>query len=231
MEPQYNDHNEPRLSDIPASTRRWIGHEVARVEDPALVTGRTEFIDNASVPGMLHAAILRSPHAHARIRRIDISRALALPGVVAVLTGEDVQRWSNASSGYPEGTGLHCMAIEKAHYFAEPVAAGGVAPARDVRAGEHGHHAGQREGAARVDAHDPRVRVRAAQDRGVQHAGHAGVVDELGAPGDQRGILHAGQFASDPAALAGGNVVEAGFAVVGAGRFHALLAAAAGCGQ
>ncbi len=123
MEPQHNDRNEPRLSDIPASTRRWIGHQVARVEDPALVTGRTEFIDNASVPGMLHAAILRSPHAHARIRRIDVSRALALPGVVAVLTGEDVRRWSNASSGYPEGTGLHCMAIEKTHYFAEPVAA------------------------------------------------------------------------------------------------------------
>ncbi|MCG3169899.1 MAG: Caffeine dehydrogenase subunit alpha [Pseudomonadales bacterium] len=123
MEPTRTDHGEPRLDDIPASERRWIGRELPRVEDPALVTGRTEFIDNASVPGMLHAAVLRSPHAHARIVRIDARRALALPGVVAVLTGADVARWSNPSGGYPEGTGLHCMATDKAHYFGEPVAA------------------------------------------------------------------------------------------------------------
>ncbi len=123
MNPHPDIPREPRLEDIPASARRWIGHEVTRVEDPALVTGRSEFIDNASVPGMLHAAILRSPHAHARIRSIDTSRALALPGVFAVLTGEDVERWSNPSGGYPEGTGLHCMAIAKTHYFGEPVAA------------------------------------------------------------------------------------------------------------
>ena len=123
MNSPQQTHDEPRLDDIPASERRWIGRDVQRVEDPSLVTGRTEFIDNASVPGMLHAAILRSPHAHARIRRIDASRALAHPGVIAVLTGEDVQRWSHPSGGYPEGTGLHCMTIDKTHYFGEPVAA------------------------------------------------------------------------------------------------------------
>ncbi len=114
---------EPRLEDIPASTLRHVGHEVQRIEDVGLVTGRVEFIDNVSVPDMLHCAMLHSAQAHARIRGIDTSRAESLPGVVAVITGADAKRWSQPSNGFPEGTGAYCMAIEKVHYVGEPVAA------------------------------------------------------------------------------------------------------------
>ena len=80
---------------LPTSKRRFIGREVERIEDRSLVTGHARFIDNFTLPDMLHCAILRSPHPHARIVRIDTSRAEALAGVAAVLTGEDMQRWCN----------------------------------------------------------------------------------------------------------------------------------------
>ena len=65
-----------------------VGHR-RRIEDPELLTGRTQFVDDLSLPGMLHCAILRSPFAHARIASIDVSAAEALPGVAAVISGED----------------------------------------------------------------------------------------------------------------------------------------------
>src|SRR5690348_16827117 len=65
-----------------------VGARVKRAEDPKLLTGRARFVDDIDLPGMLHAAVLRSPIAHARIESIDISAALAHPGVHAVLTGE-----------------------------------------------------------------------------------------------------------------------------------------------
>jgi CO/xanthine dehydrogenase Mo-binding subunit len=96
---------------------------VPRVEDAALLTGQVEFIDDLTLPGMLHCAILRSPHAHAGIEAIRSKAAEEMPGVVAVLTGEDVRRWTQPSTSYPPGSGLHCMATEKVHYVGEPVAA------------------------------------------------------------------------------------------------------------
>src|SRR6266487_719473 len=63
---------------------------VRRREDPRLITGAGEFVDDLRVPGCLHAAFLRSPHAHARIRAIDVSVARKAPGVVAVLTAADL---------------------------------------------------------------------------------------------------------------------------------------------
>ncbi len=63
-----------------------------RVEDHALLTGQGRFIDDlGSPPGTLHSAFLRSPHAHADIVSIDTRAALALPGIVAVLTGDDIR--------------------------------------------------------------------------------------------------------------------------------------------
>jgi aerobic carbon-monoxide dehydrogenase large subunit len=67
---------------------RWLGKSVGRKEDERFVRGRGNYVDDVSLPGMLHMAILRSPFAHARIRSIDASRAQELPGVVAVVTGE-----------------------------------------------------------------------------------------------------------------------------------------------
>jgi len=66
-----------------------------RVEDPRLLKGIGTFVDDVRLPGLLHALILRSPHAHARISRIDTAAARAIPGVVGVFTGADV----NASCG------------------------------------------------------------------------------------------------------------------------------------
>jgi len=65
---------------------KFIGARVPRLEDPALLTGRGQYVDDLHLHGMLHASMLRSPHAHARIRKIDTSKALAMPGVHLVLT-------------------------------------------------------------------------------------------------------------------------------------------------
>ena len=67
---------------------RGIGHSVKRVEDDRFIRGRGNYIDDITMPRMLHMAILRSPYAHAKLNGIDASRAQALPGVVAVVTGE-----------------------------------------------------------------------------------------------------------------------------------------------
>jgi len=112
-----------RLEDLPTSAPRWVGRRVKRTEDGALLTGRTEFIDDVVLPGMLHCAILRSPFSHAQITRVDASMAAALPGVVAVVTGEDARRWSHPAASSPEGWGVHCIASQKARYVGEPVAA------------------------------------------------------------------------------------------------------------
>jgi carbon-monoxide dehydrogenase large subunit len=66
------------------------GHSVRRIEDPSLVTGTGRYVDDVSLPGQLHAVLLRSPYAHARIRAIETAPARALPGVVAVYTGADL---------------------------------------------------------------------------------------------------------------------------------------------
>src|SRR5437879_3272923 len=65
-----------------------IGESIKRKEDGRFLRGKGNYLDDISLPGMLHMAILRSPHAHARIRSIDTTEASAVPGVVAVVTGE-----------------------------------------------------------------------------------------------------------------------------------------------
>ncbi len=69
---------------------RVLGRDVARLEDETLIRGAGRFVDDIALPGMLHAAFLRSPHAHAAITRIDASAAAAMPGVHAVLTLADL---------------------------------------------------------------------------------------------------------------------------------------------
>src|SRR5437764_771703 len=69
---------------------RLIGSAVKRVEDPRLITGAGTYIGDLSPVGMVHAEFVRSQYAHARIDHIDTSEALAMPGVVAVFTGADV---------------------------------------------------------------------------------------------------------------------------------------------
>ena len=66
-----------------------IGARIQRREDPKLITGHGNFIDDVNLVNMAHMSVVRSPHAHARIRSIDTSAALASKGVVAVLTAAD----------------------------------------------------------------------------------------------------------------------------------------------
>src|ERR1700681_4695585 len=68
----------------------WFGASIKRKEDPDLLTGAGRYVDDIKLPGMLHAVVLRSPHAHAGIRGIDKRAALALPGVHAVFTFADL---------------------------------------------------------------------------------------------------------------------------------------------
>jgi len=81
-----------------------VGKPERRVDSVKLATGRGTFVDDIAMPGLLHARILHSPHAHARISRIDTSQARSMPGVAAVLTHHDVPRvaYTTAGQGWPE---------------------------------------------------------------------------------------------------------------------------------
>lgn len=103
---------------------QWCGQSVERVEDAALLTGRGRFIDDLGVkPGTLHAAILRSPHPHARIRAIRADAARQMPGVMAVICGADVTRLS-ASLVVGVKAPIECwpIAVDRVRYVGEPVA-------------------------------------------------------------------------------------------------------------
>jgi len=106
---------------------KYVGRSIARVDAVDKVTGRAKFTGDLNVPGMLHGKILRSPYPHARIRGIDASKAAALPGVVAVLTSKDISDTRPIYSGRP------VIALDKARYIGEPVAA---VAAEDIRTAE-----------------------------------------------------------------------------------------------
>jgi CO/xanthine dehydrogenase Mo-binding subunit len=102
---------------------RWVGKPTPRKEDPKLLTGRAGYIGDVTVPGMLHAAVLRSPHGHARIRSIDASAARALPGVVCVLTGvEALDHIGPMAAFCAEPVPQTAIATEKVRYPGEAVA-------------------------------------------------------------------------------------------------------------
>jgi 2-furoyl-CoA dehydrogenase large subunit len=108
----------------------WVGRSLPRVEDAALLTGRGRYIDDLGVrPGTLHAAILRSPHAHAGIAGIDVAEALAAPGVEAVLTGADIKRLTSSMVVGVKAP-LECwpVATDRVRHVGEPVA---IVVARD----------------------------------------------------------------------------------------------------
>ncbi|MDA8194512.1 MAG: xanthine dehydrogenase family protein molybdopterin-binding subunit [Thermaerobacter sp.] len=106
------------------ATGTWVGQPLPRVEDGRLLRGCAQFIhDMEPVAGIRHAAILRSPHAHARIIALDVSRAVAMPGVFGVITGQDALR---ELSPFPVGVSVpvayYPIAIDTVRYVGEPVA-------------------------------------------------------------------------------------------------------------
>lgn len=105
---------------------RVIGKPEHKVDAPKLVQGKPAFAADVQMPGMLYAKILRSPHAHARIRRIDVSKARALPGVHAVLTYQDIPRvvFSTAGQSDPIPGPLDFVSLDsKVRYVGDRVAA------------------------------------------------------------------------------------------------------------
>ena len=71
---------------------KWIGRAMKRVEDLRLITGDTAFVDDLEISRALYVAVLRSPYAHAKLLKVDCSKALEVRGVVAAVTGEDAKR-------------------------------------------------------------------------------------------------------------------------------------------
>src|SRR5437867_1334894 len=79
---------------------RLFGKAIKRREDPRFITGRGQYVDDVKLPGMTYAAFVRSPHAHARIRAIDVTQAKAHPGDVAVFTGKDMTGVNSLPCGW-----------------------------------------------------------------------------------------------------------------------------------
>lgn len=102
----------------------YVGRPMQRVEDAAILTGRGRYADDLGVkPGTLHAAILRSPHAHAELGLIDFAAALKAPGVRAVLTGADLPAWSKPFVvGVKAPMEQWTLAMDRVRYVGEPVA-------------------------------------------------------------------------------------------------------------
>lgn len=106
------------------STGSHVGQSFKRVEDPRLLTGKGRFVDDLEPVGNIaHAAIFRSTHAHARIVSVDVAAAREAPGVLGVLTGEDI---SHLSKPFPLAVDVpvtyYSMAVDRVRYAGEPVA-------------------------------------------------------------------------------------------------------------
>ena len=106
----------------------YTGQSIKRFEDHRLLTGQSSYVDDMTRPGMLHALIIRSPHGHARIRSIDASAALALPGVAAVITAQDIADIAvlptreSADADELNPPRHPALAVDKACYAGQPVA-------------------------------------------------------------------------------------------------------------
>ncbi|MBA4788317.1 MAG: xanthine dehydrogenase family protein molybdopterin-binding subunit [Rhizobiales bacterium] len=116
-----------------ASAVTPIGAPVRRKEDHRFITGKGRYTDDLSRPGQAHAYFLRSPHAHARIRNIDLAAAADMPGVVAILTGKDLVEdglgglicgWMiHSKDGSPMKAGAHpALALDTVRYVGDHVA-------------------------------------------------------------------------------------------------------------
>ena len=106
---------------------RYLNKATPRTEDFRLLTGYGRYLDDIEIPGALHACFVRSPHAHARIVSIDASEARPMPGVVAVVTGRDLQQWTKPLRIAPAIEGLvaveiETMPVETARFQGDPVA-------------------------------------------------------------------------------------------------------------
>lgn len=117
------------IKQTPATTsfkaQKFIGQSFPRKEDRRFAIGKGRFADDMVVPGLLHAAFVRSPHAHARICFIDASAALKLPGVVAVVTGRELVEFTSPFVCRQPGAApmeMDALPVDKARFAGDPVA-------------------------------------------------------------------------------------------------------------
>jgi aerobic carbon-monoxide dehydrogenase large subunit len=109
---------------------KWFGARVLRKEDPALLAGKGRYVDDIKMPGLLHAVVLRSPHPHAGIRGINKTRALALPGVHAVVTYRDLPESMRRqrvpllvpNPAIKQAYMPHCLAKDEVCFVGDPIA-------------------------------------------------------------------------------------------------------------
>src|SRR4026207_1184213 len=108
------------------ATARLLGASIKRREDPRFITGKGNYTDDLKLAGMTHAVFVRSPHANAKIRKIDTTKAAKMPGVVAIFTGKDLAGVNSLPCGWllPElKIPPHMpLAIDAARYVGDPVA-------------------------------------------------------------------------------------------------------------
>ena len=102
---------------------RGIGHSVRRKEDDRFIRGKGNYVDDVRLPGMLHMALLRTPVAHARVGAIDAEQARAMPGVVAVVTGKDLEAHGLAWMPTLSGDTQAVLATDKVRFQGQEVAA------------------------------------------------------------------------------------------------------------
>src|SRR5256884_3295490 len=132
-----------------------IGASVVRKEDRRFITGKGRYVDDIKLQGMTHAHFVRSPHAHARVKSIDSSAAMKMPGVIGVLTGKQIvdDKIGNLICGWAitskDGTPMKmgawpAMAPGTVRFVGQAVA-GGVAGAKDHGGGAAGEVGGNYE--------------------------------------------------------------------------------------
>src|SRR5260370_2691658 len=107
-----------------------VGSREKRPDDPRILTGRGRYVDDVVLPRMVHVAFVRSPHAHARVTRVEVGRARRAPGVAGVLTGADARRlckpWRRGLLHYTgmKTSAMLPLAAEPVRSVGQPLGAG-----------------------------------------------------------------------------------------------------------
>ena len=114
-----------------SATAGYIGKSVKRVEDKRFITGKGKYTDDIKLPGMVYGAFVRSPYANAKVRKVDVAKAKAMPGVVAIFTGADVAAVNGVPCGwqvnFKNGTAMKepkhpLLAADRVRQVGDPVA-------------------------------------------------------------------------------------------------------------
>src|SRR5260370_41915656 len=124
--PRRRGNRRRQMATTVIQTEKLVGKRIRRREDPRLITGTATYVDDMVMPGMHHAAIVRSPHAAAKIRSINIQAAASAPGVLAVFTGKDTAHIAPVPCG-GSLPGLrvphhYILAVDRVYLVGHPVA-------------------------------------------------------------------------------------------------------------